>query len=211
MHVLSLVNTSLRWSTLFCIALARAVLLGFNWRGGFSSHSVNTYLLMRLSSSQWVCFVLQCAFQTPWPSGKKLRTPLHYWGFPFLIFFVWHFSGGGSKICWQVLSHWKFPRKFLRFYLFLIFLAVSTLVSEFLFSFCLIWRVSLGSCLSKTFFCFLGALKLLEVLIRACEKFPRKSSPCLLVLSLSYKAVLLGSLLCYPLDVLCWPSFLFIL
>ena len=43
-------------------------------------------------------FCLIGLLQTPWTFGENLRTPLHYWGFPFPIFFVRHFSGGSSEV-----------------------------------------------------------------------------------------------------------------
>ena len=41
-------------------------LLGVGWWGGFSSHSVYTRLIARLSSDHWVCLFLQGEFTTPW-------------------------------------------------------------------------------------------------------------------------------------------------
>ena len=87
------------------IELASATLLGFGWRSGFSSHIVYNCLIVRLSSDHWVCLYLQgdfshlgLEFPIPWNFGKNLRNPLCYQGFFFLVFSVWHFSGGGSKV-----------------------------------------------------------------------------------------------------------------
>ena len=80
------------------LELASAALLGVGRQGGFSSHSVYTRIMARLSSDHWVCLFLQDWFPSPWPFGKNLRTPLHSRGLFFLVFFVWHFSWGGSKV-----------------------------------------------------------------------------------------------------------------
>ena len=80
------------------LELASAALLGVVHQGGFSSHSVYTRLMERLSYDHWVCLFLQGEFPTPWFFGENLRTPLCYQGFLFLVFFVWHFSGGCSEV-----------------------------------------------------------------------------------------------------------------
>ena len=95
--VLSTFNASLDGLHI-SLELASAALLGVFHQGGFSSHSVYTPLMERLSSDHWVCLFLQGEFPTPWTFGKNLRTPLRSQGFLFLVLFVRYFSGGGSKV-----------------------------------------------------------------------------------------------------------------
>ena len=80
------------------LELAIAYLLGVVHQCGFSSHSVYTRLMVHLSYEHWVCLFLQGEFPTPWTFGENLTTPLRSQGFLFLVFFVCHFSGGGSKV-----------------------------------------------------------------------------------------------------------------
>ena len=79
---------------------------------------------------------------------------------------------------------------------------VYTFVSRLLFSSALVWRVSLGSCLFQKVTCFIGAHKLLEGLLRACEQCPGKSSQCLIVSLFSNKEVILGSITFSPTGLL---------
>ena len=106
------------------------------------------------------------------------------------------------------------PRKLLRFFITSnppIVSVVSDLVSPFMFSSDIVWQVSLGSCSSQKVPCFLGVTEFLEGLLRACEQFPGKSSPCLPVLSFSDEEGLLGSIH-FSLTVLPWYIyFLFIM
>ena len=80
------------------LELASTALLGVGRRGGFSSHSVYTRLLVILSYDHWVCLFLQGEFPTPWPFFENLRTTLRSRGFLFLVLFVQKFSGGGSEV-----------------------------------------------------------------------------------------------------------------
>ena len=80
------------------LELASTAFVGVVHQGGFSSHSVYTRLMERLSSDHWVCLFLQGEFPRPWTFGKNLRTPLRSQGFLFLVFFVRHFYRGGSKV-----------------------------------------------------------------------------------------------------------------
>ena len=66
------------------------------------------------------------------------------------------------RSCRRFFSHWNFPHEMLRFSFYLIFSVVSTIVFGLVFSSSLIWRVSLGSCLSQKVPCFLGAPKFLR-------------------------------------------------
>ena len=101
------------------LALVSAVLIRVGQWGGFSSDMFCTYTLSRLSSDLWVSFVLQRVFQTRCTFGENLRTPLHYWGFPFLVFFVQNFqeevpkvvgkfslTGNSRSSCWVFPSAW---------------------------------------------------------------------------------------------------------
>ena len=50
MNFLSPVDTPLRRSAIFDLAISRTALLGFDWQGGFFSHKDYTLLLARLES-----------------------------------------------------------------------------------------------------------------------------------------------------------------
>ena len=122
------------------------------------------------------------------PSTLAFRQKLKDFA-PFLrvtlsIFNVRYFSGGGSRVvgvfsltvnfrarCWVFPSAWSYWRSML----------LSPVFSSV-------------SCLSQKVPCFLGAQKFSEGLIRACKRFPGKSSPFLVVLLFSDEEGLLGYL-----------------
>ena len=112
------------------LGLASEELLGVSWWGGLSYHSVYTRLMERLQYYHWFFLCLQGYFPTPWPFGKNLRTPLRSQGLLFLVFSVWHFSGGGQS--WQQnISPAKFCASYWVVYFRSIFLAIFFLVVGF--------------------------------------------------------------------------------
>ena len=90
------------------------------------------------------------------------------------------------------------PRELLRFFLPPdppIISEVSDLVTGLFFSSSLVWQDFFGILLvPKGFSVFSGIQNSHRGLIRACERCPGKSSPCLLVLLFSDKEVILGYL-----------------
>ena len=98
------------------LELASAALLRVVHQGGFSSHSVYTPLMERISSNHWVCLFLQGEFPKPWTFGETLSTPLRSQGFLFFVFFVRHFPEEAQKLAAKYISC-QFMRELLKFFL----------------------------------------------------------------------------------------------
>ena len=176
-HFLSPVNASSDSPHIY-LTLVSVALFGVGQLGRFSSHMFYTHPMAQLESAHW--FFLQRVLKTPWNFGKNFSNPLHYWGFPFLIFFARHVYWGNSESGQKMLYHWQFPRELLRFSFRMIFSAVSALVSRFLIS----TRLS-GSVIFGIFIpfspCFLwGSPKFSEGLLCSREQCTGKSATCLL-------------------------------
>ena len=188
MHVLTTVDATLGRST---FVVVRFSVLPFSGSVG-EADAPPFYLLPRLapSASEHCYLFLKGVSQNLGCLVSLDSQPCLIWAFAWGIR-SWRSSRGSiylpegvpklSGTLRNIFSHWKFPRELMQFFFCPIFLAVSTLVSGLLFSSAIVWRVSLVSCLSQKVPCFLGAPKLSEGLIRACEQYTRKSSLLLLV------------------------------
>ena len=154
--------------------------------------SLGLFIITRCITAPWI---FACAgFSAVSDIELYLRAPLHSWGsFPFSISLT--FLEGTPKwsenisnsYCTRCLDSFLPPGT-------LIILELSALVSGLLFYSALVWRVSLGSCLSQKVPCFIGYPKFLEGLLRACKRCPGNSYPCLIVSYFSDKRVILVSL-----------------
>ena len=171
--------------------------------------SLGLFILIRCITTPWI---FDCTeFSSMSNLEIYLRDPLRYWG-SFSFSTSPTFLEGVPKWSENLSNH---PRVIWIDYFLTpdppIILEVSALVYGLLFYSALIWRVSLGSCLSQKVPYFIGAPKLSEGLLRACERCSEKFSPWLLVLSFSNEEGILGSLPWYPMVLLWWLYFLFTL
>ena len=204
-HLLSHVDTASYVRHIFLV-LVSAALLGVGRWGRFYSHSVYTFLLERLAYSHWVYFSFTIF-------------SLKHWIFDFSVFSAMYDLDSLLRALFlRVLLRVQYLRRFWRVFrngmvkLAVIsiwawfsdppiFFLVSALFAGLLFSDCVCLEFIVDFFLLFPF--VQEAQKLLEGLLRTCEQFPWRSSPCLHVLYFCNKEGLHGisSLISYVLTL----------
>ena len=183
MNVLTTLDVSFGWSTFIIICLSARP-----FSGSVSEADAPTVCFLPSlahSASSHYCLFLQVVSQhlgfLIFLASNSCLIWVFTWGVRFWGSFWGSMSLTSLKVVpkcsgslWLIFSIWKFPRELLRLSFRPIFSVIFSPVAGLLSSSALVWCFSSWYCLYQKVPWFLGALKLSEGLLCACERCPGK-------------------------------------